>query len=39
MKETLGRLWRPPVNAPLVSSIAGYVYTIFMVAEVMRGLP
>ena len=39
MNETLRRLGRPPVNAPLVPSVAGYVYAIFMVAEVMRGLP
>jgi hypothetical protein len=39
MNETLHRLGRPPVNAPLVPSIAGYVYAIFMVAKVMRGLP
>jgi len=39
MNETLGRLGRPPVNAPLVESITGYVYAIFRVAEVIRGLP
>ena len=39
MNETLGHLERPPVNAPLVPSVAGYVYAIFMVAEAMRGLP
>ena len=39
MNETLGRLGRPPVNAPIVPSVAGYVYAIFMVAEAMRELP
>jgi hypothetical protein len=39
LNETLRRLGRPPVNAPLVPSLAGYIYTIFMVEEVMRGLP
>ena len=32
-------LGRPPVNVPLVESIVGYVYAIFRVAEVIRGLP
>jgi len=39
MNETLRLLGRPPVNAPLVPSVAGYVYAIFMVEEAMRGLP
>jgi len=39
LNETLRRLGRPPVNAPLVPSVAGYIYVIFMVAKVMRGLP
>ena len=39
LNETLHRLGRPPVNAPIVLSVAGYVYAIFMVAEAMRGLP
>jgi hypothetical protein len=39
MNETLGHLERPPVNAPLVPRVAGYVYAIVIMAEVMRGLP
>jgi len=39
LNETLDRLGTHPVNAPIVPSVAGYVYAIFMVAEVMRGLP
>ena len=39
LKETHHRLGRRSVNAPIVPSVAGYVYAIFMVAEAMRGLP
>jgi len=39
LNDYLVRLGRPPVNAPLVESVAGYVYAIFRVAEVIRGLP
>ena len=39
LNDSLRRLGRPPVNAPLVESITGYVYAIFRVAEVIRGLP
>ena len=39
LNDYLHRLGRPQVNAPLVESVAGYVYAIFMVAEVIRGLP
>ena len=39
LNDSLHRLGRPPVNAPLVESITGYVYAIFRVAEVIRGLP
>ena len=39
MNETLRRLGRPPVNAPLMPSVTRYIYAIFMVEEAMRGLP
>ena len=39
LNETLHRLGRRPVNAPIMPSVSGYVYAIFMVAEAMRGLP
>ena len=39
LNDSLRHLGRPPVNAPLVPSVAGYIYVIFMVAKVIRGLP
>ena len=34
LNETLHCLGRPLVNAPIVPSVAGYVYAIFMVAAI-----
>ena len=38
LNEYLVRLRRRLVNAPLVENIAGFVYAIFRVAEVLREL-
>jgi len=39
LNDSLRRLGRPRVNAPLVESVTEYVYAIFRVAEVIKGLP
>jgi len=39
LNDYLVRLGRPPVNLPLVPNVAGYVYAIFRVTEVIRELP
>ena len=39
LNDYLVRLGKPKVNPPIVEDVAGYVYAIFRVAEVLRELP
>ena len=39
LNDYLVRLGKPPVNPPIVENIAGYVYAIFRVVEVISDLP
>ncbi|RLN31201.1 hypothetical protein C2845_PM05G02550 [Panicum miliaceum] len=39
LNEYLVRLGKPMVQPPLVENVAGYVYAIFRVAEVIKDLP
>jgi len=39
LNDYLVRLGKPPINHPLMQNVAGYVYAVFRVAEVIRKLP
>ena len=39
LNDYLVRLGKPPMNHPLMQNVAGYVYAVFRVAEVIRKLP